>query len=135
LFVILLAFEVMIARYVHGGLVGGFVRGFAGDSLVVVLLCALMRAVTDVPASRVPWVAMAVACAMEVLQAFWLVQLLGLADQTPIYTVLRVALGATFDWWDFVAYGCGFALWRVVAGSGCAVTNHVRIAVCPVRLP
>jgi hypothetical protein len=104
--VLLLAVEVAIARYVHTGLI----RSFIGDVLAVVLVYAALRTCLKFPAKYLALAAFAFACCIELLQAFHLVDLLGLHAQTPLNKVLRIALGATFDWWDFVAYACGYAL-------------------------
>lgn len=104
--VLLLAVEVAIARYIHTGLI----RSFMGDVLVVVLVFVALRACIKSPAKCLALMAFAFACCIEVLQAFHLVDLLGLHAQTPLHKVLRIALGATFDMWDFVAYACGYAL-------------------------
>jgi Protein of unknown function (DUF2809) len=78
--------------------------------LVVVLVYAVLRACLVYPAKHLALAAFAFACCVECLQAFHLVDALGLHGQTLFHKVLRIALGATFDWWDFVAYGCGYAL-------------------------
>ena len=104
--VLLLAVEVAIARYVHTGLI----RSFIGDILVVVLVYALLGTCLKFPAKHLAFAAFAFACTIEVLQAFHFVDLLGFHAQTPLHKVLRIALGATFDVWDFVAYACGYAL-------------------------
>ena len=46
-----------------------------------------------------------------------LVDWLGLHGQTPVHRVLRIALGATFDALDFVAYGLGCWLCLATARS------------------
>ena len=102
---LLLAVEVAIARYVHTGLI----RSFIGDVLVVVLVYSLLGTCLKFPAKYLALAAFAFACTIEVLQAFLLVDLLGLHGQTALHKVLRIALGATFDVWDFVAYVCGYA--------------------------
>jgi Protein of unknown function (DUF2809) len=100
--------EVAIARYARTGLI----RSFVGDVLVVVLVYTVLRACLTLPARYLALTAFVFACCVEVLQAFHLVELLGLYAQEPLQRVLRIALGATFDWWDFLAYACGYALSR-----------------------
>jgi Protein of unknown function (DUF2809) len=104
--VLLLAVEAVIARYVHTGLI----RSFIGDVLVVVLVNTALRTCLKFPARYLAVAAFAFACGIEVLQAFHLVDLLGLHTQTAWHKVLRIALGSTFDWWDFVAYAFGYLL-------------------------
>jgi Protein of unknown function (DUF2809) len=103
---LMLLVEVAIARYVRTGLI----RCFVGDVLVVVLVYTVLRACLALPAKYLALTAFVFACCIEVLQAFHLVDLFGLHAQTPLHKVMRIALGATFDWWDFVAYACGYAL-------------------------
>jgi hypothetical protein len=103
---LLLAVEIGIARLIHTGLI----RSFIGDVLVVVLVFAVLRSCLSISGKRLALAAFAFACCIEVLQAFQLVNVLGLHAQTPLHKVLRIALGATFDKWDFVAYACGYVL-------------------------
>jgi ABC-type enterochelin transport system permease subunit len=104
--VVLLAVEIAIARYIHTGLI----RSFVGDVLVVVLLYVMLRTFLALPAKHLAGGAFVFACCIETAQAFNLVDQLGLYAQTPFHAVLRVALGATFDWWDFAAYTVGYIL-------------------------
>lgn len=85
----LLAVEVAIARYAPQCVF----RGFGGDVLVVYAL----RETASCAAGTVG-----------------LVDVLGLRDQTALYRVLRIALGATFDVWDLVARGCGWLVCRAL---------------------
>lgn len=105
----LLALEVAIARHIHTGLI----RSFVGDVLVVVLLYTVLRTCFAARARHLALGAFLFACCIETMQAFGLVDLLGLHAQTPFQAVLRTALGATFDWWDFVAYFLGYGLCRI----------------------
>lgn len=104
----LLAIEVAIARYAPPGVL----RGFGGDVLVVVLVYAVLRTFVAQPAARLALCALLFACAIECLQALGMVDMLGLHGQTAFHRILRVALGATFDAWDLVAYGCGWLVCR-----------------------
>jgi hypothetical protein len=106
----LLAVEVAIARYAPQGVL----RGFGGDVLVVVLVYALLRTCVAQPAARLALWALLFACAIEGLQGLGMVDVLGLHDQTALHRVLRIALGATFDLWDLVAYGCGWLVCRAL---------------------
>lgn len=106
-----LAVEIAIARYIHTGLI----RSFVGDVLVVVLVYLTLRTFLALHAKHLALGAFVFACCIETAQAFNLVDQLGLHAQTPFHAVLRVALGATFDWWDFAAYtvGYGLSLWEI----------------------
>lgn len=102
LFVGLLAVEVFIACFIHDR----FIRPYLGDILVVVVLYALLRILWPV---GLPWLPAAVtlfAAAVEVSQAFHMVELLGLGH-IPFF---RVLLGATFDWADLLCYLTGGCL-------------------------
>jgi hypothetical protein len=103
--------EVAIARYAPQGVL----RGFGGDVLVVVLVFALLQSCLAQPAARLALWALLFACTIEGLQALGMVEALGLHTQTPLHRVLRIALGATFDPWDLLAYGCGWLLCLAIA--------------------
>jgi hypothetical protein len=45
------------------------------------------------------------ACAIECLQGLGMADVLDLHGQTALHCVLPIALSATFDVWDLVAYG------------------------------
>ncbi|MEO6281473.1 DUF2809 domain-containing protein [Roseateles sp.] len=107
----LLAVEVAIARYAPPGVL----RGFGGDVLVVVLVYALLQTCVAQPAARLALWSLLFACAIECLQGLGMVDTLGLRGQTALHRILRIALGATFDVWDLVAYGCGWLLCRALA--------------------
>jgi len=106
--VMLFCVEVAIARYAQPG----WLRGFVGDVLVVPLVWSVFGLFgrSSWSITRLALAALLFACMIEVLQAFGLVDLLGLHNATPLHRLLRIALGATFDPWDFVAYACGGAL-------------------------
>jgi hypothetical protein len=101
----LFAVEVAIALFVHDR----FVRPHVGDTLAVVLVYLALRAVTRLPRVGAVLVALAVACAVEIGQAFDLVDRLGLGDSA----LARCVFGTGFDPWDFLAYLAG-------AGIACA---------------
>ena len=103
LFLVLLALD---ARYIHSGPV----RAFVGDVLVVPTLFFLLRGCVQLPVALAAGLVLGFAGLVEVSQAFALVDWLGLHGQTPVHRVLRIALGATFDALDFVAYGMGWGL-------------------------
>jgi len=100
----LFAIEVAIALFVHDR----FVRPHVGDVLAVVLVYLGLRALTRLPRFGALVAAFAIACAVEVGQAFDLLDRLGLASNA----VARVVFGMGFDPWDFLAYlaGAGIAL-------------------------
>jgi hypothetical protein len=57
------------------------------------------------PAARLALWALLFACAIECLQGLGMADVLDLHGQTALHCVLPIALSATFDVWDLVAYG------------------------------
>lgn len=82
------------------------IRPFMGDVLVVVWLYLLLRSFLTVTPNRLALGVLLMACCVEVLQRFDLVEWLGLGG----YSVAHLILGATFDWLDFIAYFCGYLI-------------------------
>ena len=100
--IILFFVEIGIALFVTDTLV----RPFVGDVLVVVLIYCFARIFLN---ADYRWAALGVlifACAIETLQYFDYVKLLGLEHNR----ILSVALGRTFEWLDFAAYFAGFLI-------------------------
>ena len=94
--------EILIALFITDRLV----RPFVGDALVVILIYCALRIFLNVNYRRAAFGVFVFACAIEVLQYFDYVRLLGLEQNR----VLSVALGRTFEALDFVAYLAGFLL-------------------------
>lgn len=92
----------------------GLIRGFCGDVIAVVWLAYIFALIWPRHVVGCCIAALAVAFALEGLQALQLV-----SPDAP--RVVRVMLGATFDPWDLVAYAVGFgvalALRRSAPGS------------------
>lgn len=98
----ILLIEIAIALLVKGG----FVRHTLGDVLVVMLLyCALMAAFGLRPVIAA-LLAAGFAFAVEIAQAFDIVERLGLGG----IPFARIVIGTTFSWTDLVAYAAGGAL-------------------------
>ena len=112
----LLVIELLIARFVHDE----FVRPYVGDVLAVMLAYAGFRAIFGLGLRGGLAAALLLACAIETGQAFDLVGRLGLGG-VPL---IRVVLGSSFDWSDFLAYASGALAILVIervrglAGSG-----------------
>lgn len=112
--VLLFVIEVLIARYAPSG----FIRGFVGDVLVVLLLFCMARSV--VPAGNAkghlinrlwhtPWLALAVllfAFTIEFGQYWGLVDKLGLGGNR----LARIVIGSHFDPLDLLAYFVGYLI-------------------------
>lgn len=97
----ILAAEIYIAVCVKGG----FVRHYLGDVLAVILLYALARAIFSVPPSNLPLKIFAFAAALELVQYFGVVQILGVENK-----ILKVIIGGTFDFTDLLCYAAGCIL-------------------------
>lgn len=102
LFVILTA----IALWVRDS----FVRPFLGDVLAVIWLYLLARTFIKANPSLLAALTLAFAFALETAQYFSLIKHLGLEH----VKLARVILGATFDWFDLLAYLMG---WFVIMAS------------------
>lgn len=102
IFLILFLTELLIALFVNDS----FVRPYIGDVLVVMLICAFLRIFIPQKIKLLPIFATVFAVAIEALQYFDFVNLLGLADNR----VLSIALGRTFDIKDIICYIVGGAI-------------------------
>lgn len=102
--VLILAVEIYIAVCVNGG----FVRHYLGDVLAVILLYALARAIFSKPPSNLPLKIFAFAAALELVQYFGAVQILGVENK-----ILKVMIGGTFDFADLLCYVVGCVLMGV----------------------
>ena len=98
---VILTAEIYIAVCVKGG----FVRHYLGDVLAVILLYALARAIFSVPPSNLALKIFAFAAALELVQYFGVVQLLGVENK-----ILKVIIGGTFDFTDLLCYAVGCVL-------------------------
>lgn len=99
LFLLLFVTEILIALFVHDS----FVRPYIGDVLVVMLVCAFLRIFLPDKIKFLPLFATAFAVLVEGLQYFDFVNLIGLAKNRLVSTVI----GRTFDIKDIVCYIAG----------------------------
>lgn len=99
IFLALISAVVFIALFVNDS----FVRPYFGDVLIVGVICAFLRIFLPNKIRLLPIFTAAFAVAVEILQYFDFVNLLGLAD----IPVLSVALGRTFDVKDILCYVVG----------------------------
>lgn len=99
---VLFGTEVFIALFVHDR----FVRPYLGDVLVVLFLYAFVRIFIPERIALLPLYIFLFASAVEALQYFELVKVLGLEKNR----VLSVVLGSTFDWKDIGCYAVGCLL-------------------------
>jgi uncharacterized membrane protein YfcA len=101
-FLLLLAIEVFIAKFINDR----FIRPFVGDVLVVILIYFFLKTFIQTDNRYLLLGVWVFACAVEVLQSFHLVNMLGLENNK----LMVIILGATFDWYDILAYSTGIIL-------------------------
>lgn len=98
----LLLLELLIARFAHDR----FIRPYAGDFLVTILLYCLVQSAGRRPVGRALTGALLFSYMVELGQYFHLVARLGLAHSQ----VARLVLGSAFSWADMLAYTLGALL-------------------------
>ena len=106
---VLFAVEFCIALFVHDR----FVRPFVGDVLVVILIYTFIRIFISEKVRLLPLYVFVFAAAVEILQYFRIVEVLGLQDNVIMSTVI----GTSFDIRDILCYfvGCVFCgIWEVI---------------------
>ncbi|WDV47424.1 DUF2809 domain-containing protein [Clostridiaceae bacterium M8S5] len=99
IFIIFFIVEVLIAVYVHDGII----RPFVGDILVVILIYCFVKAFVSVRTKLLPLYIFLFASTVELLQYFQIVKHLNLQNNR----VLRIAIGSTFDKKDILCYLLG----------------------------
>ena len=100
--VLLFLIELFIALYVKDK----FIRPYAGDFLVVILLYCCLKSIWRGTPLKAGLSVLLFAFAVEISQHFQLVELLGLGHSS----VARTIIGTGFDWGDLVAYSLGTAV-------------------------
>jgi Protein of unknown function (DUF2809) len=83
----------------------GWLRGFVGDVLAVVLVYYALKSFVRAPPLWLAFAALLVGYGVELSQ-----YLSHLYDWNLNHPVLRTILGTTPDWWDMLAYTLGFGL-------------------------
>lgn len=105
-FILMFAVEVLIALFVHDG----FVRPYLGDVFVVILIYFFVRIFFPEGIRLLPLYIFLFAVAVEVLQYFDFVDMIGLGENR----IARVILGTTFSFADIVCYAAGCLLCGIV---------------------
>jgi hypothetical protein len=82
-----------------------FVRPYFGDTLAVALVYCGLRAVLSLRPLSAALLAFGIGCAIEIGQAIHILDLFAVHNR-----IVRVVLGGSFAWLDFVAYAAGAAL-------------------------
>ena len=101
-FIVLLTTELYIAVYVHDD----FVRPYLGDTLVVILIYAIVRTFFTVSILTTAIGALLFSFGVEILQYFRIIKLLGLESSS----LARTVIGTTFSWGDLLSYSLGFVM-------------------------
>lgn len=102
--ILLFVTEVLIAAYLHDD----FIRPYAGDFLVVILIYCFLRSFLQAPVVPVALAVLAFSYLVEGLQYLNMVKRLGLGHSR----LANIVLGNYFTWADIVAYtlGTGFVI-------------------------
>lgn len=98
--------EVLIAIYLHDAII----RPYGGDFLVVILIYCFVKSFLNTPVFPTALAVLLFSYAIETLQYFNLVDLLGLEKST----IARTVIGTSFAWTDLLAYTLGVLLVLIV---------------------
>jgi hypothetical protein len=98
--------EVLIALYMHDK----FIRPYAGDFLVVILLYFMVRSVWQAPVLKVAIPVLIFSYIVETLQYFNFVKMIGLQHSK----LANIVIGNHFAWEDIIAYTLGILLVIIV---------------------
>jgi hypothetical protein len=102
IFTLLLLFtEILIAVFVHDN----FVRPYVGDYLVVILVYCFLRSFLRTSVLATAIAALLFSYAVETLQYFDVVTMLGLQHSR----LANIVIGNSFAWIDILAYTLGIA--------------------------
>jgi hypothetical protein len=101
-FLLLFLIEVYIALYVNDN----FVRPYIGDLLVVILIYCFVQSFCKLPIIATAIVVLLFSFAIETLQYFNFVQVIGLQHSK----LANVLIGNSFAWADIVAYTAGIII-------------------------
>lgn len=135
--VLIIAAEVIIAKYVHDD----FVRPYLGDVLVVIAVYTVVRTVHPEGWPLLPAGVFAFAVTVEVLQYFRITEVLGVSDNR----FLRILIGGTFDWKDILCYAAGcmlLAVWEMIRAKKMGLRNieketqpmkHIEVVAAVIR--
>jgi hypothetical protein len=99
--VLLFVIEVLIGFYLNDAVI----RPYGGDVLVVILIYCTVQSFLNLPPLATALSVLALAFAIEILQYFNLVTMLGLEHYRPA----RIILGTSFSFADLLCYTLGIA--------------------------
>lgn len=101
LFLLVFCIEVLIAVYVRDR----FIRPYIGDVLCIVLMYVFIKSFWDTKILPTALFVLMIGITVETLQYFNFVEKLGIQNKA-----LRIILGMSFEWTDYLTYIAGFAL-------------------------
>ena len=109
----------MIAIYLHDAII----RPYGGNFLVVILIYCFVKSFLNTPVFPTALAVLLFSYAIETLQYFNLVDLLGLEKST----IARTVIGTSFAWTDLLAYTLGVLLVLIVEfASKNLIKNHLH---------
>lgn len=94
--------EVFIALYIHDT----FIRPYLGDVLVVILIYCFIKSFFDWPVFNVALFVLIFSFAIEILQYFNGIEMLGLEHSS----LARTVIGTSFSLWDLLTYVIGISI-------------------------
>ena len=99
---LLLSVLVFIAMFVNDE----FIRPFVGDVLAIFWVYFGLKIFIRASNYELAHYVLLFAFAVEIGQFYQLINILGLQDNQ----IARIVMGSTFDWFDLLAYGIGWAI-------------------------
>jgi glucan phosphoethanolaminetransferase (alkaline phosphatase superfamily) len=100
--ILIFIIEVLIALYVHDQII----RPYIGDVLVVILIYCFVKAFFNFPVIKTAIGVLLFSYAVETLQYFEFVKLIGLEKNR----LANVVIGNYFAWMDILAYSLGIVI-------------------------
>lgn len=117
----LLAVLIVIALYVKDQ----FIRPFVGDILVVFWIYLFIKTFIKISSYELVHFVLLFCFSVEIAQFYDLVSILGLQDNK----IASIVLGATFDWFDLLAYLIGwFVILMIEKARASAYKNSNSIS-------
>lgn len=104
--IVLFIIEFLIAIYAHDEII----RPFVGDLLVVILLYCLVKSVFNANTMGVAIGVLIFSYALETLQYFHIVELLGLSH----LNWANILIGTSFEWMDLLMYTLGIIIILII---------------------
>lgn len=103
---ILFTAEVLIALFLHGGII----RNYVGDLLVVMFIYCLIRTFFKISVTRTAVGVLLFSYIVELSQYFNLIKYIDLENSTIANTIM----GHSFEWTDMIVYALGILIVMLV---------------------